>query len=94
MKYPTHISKHANERIFQRTRLSAFDIARLIDQKQFVNLGEKPGQTKEYLLFYDQHSEESYFVVFRDSIDGTVITIITLAIRKKRIVKCNGRSKK
>lgn len=77
MNKPAHFSIHAFERIAQRTKLSCFDIANILDRRQCVLLGSKPGLSKEYVLFYSQ-PDDAYFVALQDIIDGTVITVLPL----------------
>ena len=81
-----HISKHASERIYERTGLSAYQIAKIINKKQYIKLSGKPGLAqKEYLLFYDQENK-TYFVIYRDTIDGTLITVLLLEQYEKNIL--------
>ncbi len=77
MSRPVHFSIHAFKRVSQRTKLSCIDIANILDKKQAVILGSKPGLTKQYLLFYSQ-PDADYFVALQDTIDGTVITVLPL----------------
>ena len=77
MKKPSYFSMHAFNRVSQRTKLSCFDIANILENMQYVLLGSKPGLTKQYLLFYSELDAE-YFVVLQDVINGTVITVLPL----------------
>lgn len=73
----THFSRHAFERVNQRTKLKCTEIAWILDRGYFVNTGRKPGCFREHLLFYSI-PDDDYFVALRDEVTGSVITILPL----------------
>ena len=77
MKGSIHFSSHAFERVLQRTKLSPFDIAKIIDVKACIDLGSKPGILKRHVLFYST-VDSAFFVAIQDVIDGTIITLLPL----------------
>ena len=72
-----NFSKHAFERIEQRTSLSYEEIAFILDRKLTVNVGKKPGIHRNHLLFYSI-ADDDFFVVIQDELMGTVVTILPL----------------
>ena len=77
MKRFTHFSRHAFERVVQRTKLSAEEIARILDRGLYVNTGRRPGFDKTHLAFYSAPDNE-VFVAIQDCVTGTVVTILPL----------------
>ena len=73
----THFSRHAFDRIGQRTSLSCEEIAEILDRRLVINTGRKPGFNKNHLLFYS-HRDRCCFVAIQDELTGTVITILPL----------------
>lgn len=72
-----HFSRHAFQRIAQRTKLSCEEIARILDQGLAVNTGRKPGFNRNHLVFYSM-PDDDFFVVIQDGLTGTVVTILPL----------------
>lgn len=79
---PAHFSRHAGERVAQRSRLSCFEIAMILEARAYVGLGTKPGINREHLLFYSP-PDEAFFVLLRDTIDGTVVTVLPLEYHER-----------
>ena len=73
----THFSRHAFERITQRTKLTCEEIARILDRKLVLNTGRKPGFNRNHLLFYSA-ADDDFYVAIQDSLTGTVVTILPL----------------
>jgi hypothetical protein len=73
----THFSRHAFERLTQRTRLSCEEIARILDRRLVVNTGKAPGFNRNHLVFYSV-PDDDFFVAIQDELTGTVITILPL----------------
>ena len=73
----THFSRHAFERIAQRTKLSCEEIALIIDRKLIVNTGRKPGFDRNHLLFYSA-PDDNFYVAIQDGLTGTVVTVLPL----------------
>jgi len=74
----THFSRHAFERLGQRTSLTCEEVSELLDGGAYVNTGSKPGFNREHLVFYSVRDKE-HFVAIRDSQSGTVVTVLPLA---------------
>lgn len=73
----THFSRHAFERIAERTKLSCEEIARMLDRKLALNTGRKPGFNRNHLLFYSV-PDDDFYVAIQDELTGTVVTILPL----------------
>ena len=87
----THFSKHAMIRISQRTKLTYFDIADILDFGLAINVGEEPVLDRKHWLFYSSADSE-YFIAIQDSITGLVITVLPKHYHEKicwRIEKNN-----
>jgi len=76
-----HFSRHAFERIGQRTSLSCEEIAEILDRELVINTGRKPGFNRNHLLFYS-HRDRDCFVAIQDGLTGTVVTILPLDYHK------------
>ena len=73
----THFSRHAFERIEQRTKLSCEEIARILDRKLALNTGRKPGFNRNHLLFYSA-PDDDFYVAIQDGLTGTIVTVLPL----------------
>jgi hypothetical protein len=73
----THFSRHAFERIAQRTKLSCDEIAYILDHKLTINTGRKPGFNRNHLVFYSA-IDDDFFVALQDGHTGTVVTVLPL----------------
>ncbi len=73
----THFSRHAFERIAQRTKLRCEEIAHILDRKLALNTGRKPGFNRNHLLFYSV-PDDDYYVAIQDALTGTVVTVLPL----------------
>lgn len=73
----SHLSDHAGLRVDQRTSLNAEAIADQIDRRVYLPLGRVPGFNKEHLLLFSA-PDDACFVVVRDWVCGTVITVLPL----------------
>lgn len=71
------LSGHADLRVEQRTALGPHEITEQIDRKVYLSLGMVPGFNKEHVLLYSA-PDDACFVVVRDRICGTVITVLPL----------------
>lgn len=71
------LSDHADLRVAQRTSLSPNEITEQIDRRACLSLGCVPGFNKEHLLLYSA-PDDACFVVVRDTLCGTVITVLPL----------------
>lgn len=73
----THFSRHAFERIEQRTKLPCEEIARILDRKLALNTGRKPGFNRNHLLFYSA-PDDDFYVAIQDGLTGTIVTVLPL----------------
>lgn len=73
----THFSRHAFERISQRSKLSCEEIARILDRKLALNTGKKPGFERSHLLFYSA-LDDDFYVAIQDGLTGTVVTVLPI----------------
>lgn len=77
MKRFAVFSKHALERINQRTLLNYFTIADILDYGGTVDIGTEFFFDKKHWLFYS-HLDDCYFIAIQDSFIGTVVTVLPL----------------
>ena len=54
----------------------------LVEARAYVRLGTKPGINREHLLFYSP-PDDAFFVLLRDAIDGTVVTVLPLEYHER-----------
>lgn len=73
----TFFSKHALQRLAERTSFSPESFVDLLEKKIFINVGKVPGFNREHLLFYSP-DDDDFFVAVRDNLTGTVVTILPL----------------
>lgn len=73
----THFSRHAFERIAQRTKLRCEEIAHILDRKLALNTGRTPGFNRNHLLFYSV-PDDDFYVAIQDGLTGTVVTVLPL----------------
>jgi|LWDU01.1.fsa_nt_gi hypothetical protein len=85
---PSHFSKHALKRIRQRTKLSLFDIADILDYRKTVNIGSIIVFDKNHYLFYSK-LDNSYFVIIQNNTTGKVITILPLEYHENSTLTIN-----
>jgi hypothetical protein len=78
----TYLSRHARQRIYQRTTLDKGEVASLLDQGQFVDIGCIPGFNRRHLLFYSE-LDHVCLVAIRDQLTGTVVTVLPLQYHEK-----------
>ena len=71
----THFSKHALERLEQRSSLTYYELARILDCNVFENVGRVPGFNKEHRLFFSK-KDELFYVAIQDIHTGTVVTVL------------------
>lgn len=73
----TYMSTHAQRRLQERTKMSAYEIASLLDKGRYVDIGRKPGFHRHHLVFYSK-KDDCCFVAIRDENSGTVVTVLPL----------------
>ena len=73
----TYFSKHARYRIEHRTRLTDAEITDILENKHIVDIGTEPASRRVHLLFYSL-LDDAYFIAVRDSLYGTVSTLLPL----------------
>ena len=77
MKFKTHFSTHAYERVANRLSMSNSELAAIIDDDKFINIGEEPGHNRAHKLFYSKE-DRMCFVAVQDIKIGTVITVLPI----------------
>lgn len=70
-------SRHAFDRLSDRSRLFYDEVADILDQGLVINTGCKPGFNRAHLVFYSPH-DQCCFVAIQDLLCGTVVTILPL----------------
>lgn len=73
----THFSRHAFQRVAQRTGLSCEDVTRILNRGLTVNSGQVPGFNRNHLVFFSV-PDKAFFVAIQDALTGTVVTILPL----------------
>ena len=68
------LTRHAKQRIKQRTTFGKEELTIILKRKLYVNLGTKPGLHKAHLLVYSV-KDDGYFVLVQDINNGDIITI-------------------
>lgn len=71
----TYFSFHAFKRLGERTKLRFEDLSRLMDDRAYVHLGNKPGMPREHLLFFSLPDQQA-FVAIRDESTGKLVTVL------------------
>lgn len=72
-----HFSKHALQRISQRTKLNYFSIADILDYGGAIDVGTEPVFDRKHLLFFSD-IDDCFFVAIQDSITGLVVTVLPI----------------
>ena len=73
----TNFSKHALLRIKQRTQLSYFDIAEILDNDLAVDVGTVSVFDKKHWLFYSEKND-CCFVAIQNILTGMIITVLPI----------------
>ena len=77
MKFKTHFSTHAYERVANRLSMNNSELAAIIDDDKFINIGEEPGHNRAHKLFYSKR-DRMCFVAVQDIKIGTIITVLPI----------------
>lgn len=72
-----YFSVHAKQRLKERTSLETATLAKILDSKRYVSVGSEEALNREHCLFYDVN-KKSFFVVIRDVVFGTLITVLPI----------------
>ena len=72
---PVYFSRHAFDRLGERTQLTARDVHEIFAKRKYVNMGGKPGVMKDHLLFFSVQ-DKACFVAIQDAINGEVVTVL------------------
>lgn len=71
----SYFSKHAFDRLKQRTALTCNDVTSILDLNLMVNLGSIPGFNRRHLLIYSVFDDD-FFIVIQDYLTGIIVTIL------------------
>lgn len=74
-------SSHAALRLRERTSMSPWVLAGMLDSGAVLNLGSKPGINKNHYLFYSKKDDDC-FVAVVDNLVGTIVTVWLLEYQK------------
>ncbi len=84
----TYFSKHALERIHQRTQLSADNIADIIDFGMAIDSGTELVFNRKHWLIYSE-IDKCFFIVIQDSHTGLVVTILPITYHENLAWRVN-----
>lgn len=73
----SYFSKHAFDRLKQRTALTCNDVISILDLNLMVNLGGIPGFNRRHLLIYSVFDDD-FFIVIQDYLTGIIVTILPI----------------
>lgn len=76
-----YLSRHAFERLSERTQLTPDLLMALLDQGAVVNIGRETATDREHLLFYSL-DDRCCFVAIQDRLRGEVVTVLPLDYHK------------
>ena len=71
----THFSKHALDRLEQRSSLTFYELAKILDCHVFIDIGNEPGFNRQHRLFYSD-KDEAFYVAIQDIHTGGVVTVL------------------
>jgi hypothetical protein len=71
----THLSRHALQRLDERSLLDSVELTRILDCGDFVIVGHEPASNREHRLVYS-FKDNSHYVVIQDVHIGKVVTVL------------------
>ncbi|MBZ7831920.1 hypothetical protein [Raoultella planticola] len=89
----TGITDHARLRLMQRSRLPLHVLTDMIDKREYVDLGSKPGILKKHILIYSR-LDEGWYVLIRDITSGCIVTVLPENYHDSSFIKINESDKK
>ena len=89
----TGITVHARLSLMQRSRLPLHVLTDLIDKREYVDLGSKPGILKEHILIYSR-LDERWYVLIRDITSGCIVTVLPENFHDSSFIKIKESDKK
>ncbi|EIX9053349.1 hypothetical protein MLE16_004081 [Klebsiella oxytoca] len=89
----TGITDHARLRLMQRSRLPLHVLTDMIDKREYVDLGSKPGILKKHILIYSR-LDEGWYVLIRDIISGCIVTVLPENYHDSSFIKIKESDKK
>lgn len=72
-----YFSKHALERVNQRTKLNQFTIAEILDFGLAIDVGSEPVFDRKHWLFFSL-LDDCCYVATQDSLTGLVVTVLPM----------------
>ena len=89
----TGITDHARLRLMQRSRLPLHVLTDMIDKREYVDLGSKPGILKKHILIYSR-LDEGWYVLIRDITSGCIVTVLPENYHDSSFIKIKESDKK
>ncbi|WP_154974900.1 hypothetical protein [Klebsiella grimontii] len=89
----TGITDHARLRLMQRSRLPLHALTDMIDKREYVDLGSKPGILKKHILIYSR-LDEGWYVLIRDITSGCIVTVLPENYHDSSFIKIKESDKK
>ena len=77
----------------QRSRLPLHVLTDMIDKREYVDLGSKPGILKKHILIYSR-LDEGWYVLIRDITSGCIVTVLPENYHDSSFIKINESDKK
>src|SRR3546814_1548465 len=78
----SYLSQHAQDRILERLRISPQDLLDLLNGGHGKKIGRSARTHLAHRLLWS-HVDESLLVAIQDVVDGTILTVLTLAMRSE-----------
>lgn len=89
----TGITDHARLRLMQRSRLPRHVLTDMIDKREYVDFGSKPGILKKHILIYSR-LDEGWYVLIRDITSGCIVTVLPEDYHDSSFIKIKESDKK
>lgn len=70
-----NFSRHALLRLSERSKLTFYELSKILDCNMFLSIGVEPVFNRDHRLFYSE-VDESFYVAIQDKYTGSVVTVL------------------